>query len=136
MSSAVATSTSKLTLKSNALKFIAIALAILAVLDFGAAILSTHATGAGQPPAVAIASFWILGVLALLAIVGLWRGWGWVIPLIYVTRALDLVNGVLGLLNGVSDPTRVIDGLVKFFLSVAVIVVLIVAQVRSASARR
>jgi hypothetical protein len=138
MSSAVATpkTRSKLNLQSNALKSVAIALAVLAALDFTSAILGTLATGADQPPAGAITLLWAIGVLTLVAIVGLWRGWGWVVPLIYVTRALDLLSGLLGLLNGVHDPARLIQGVVKFVLGLAVIVVLIAAQVSSARARR
>jgi hypothetical protein len=56
--------------------------------------------------------------------------------LIYVTRALDLVSGLLGLLNGGADSTRMIEGAVKFALGAAVIAVLIVVHARSAAERR
>jgi hypothetical protein len=98
-------------------------LGALAALDVVAAVLASRITGSAKPPAPAVVSMIVFAVLTVVAMYGLWRGAGWARPLVYVTRGLDVVNGLLGLGDRPSVALDVI-GVLTIVLSVAVIVIL------------
>jgi hypothetical protein len=104
-------------------KSVMVMLGAVAALDLAAAVLASRVTGSAKPPVPAVASMVIFAVVTLIAMYGLWRGAGWARPVIYVTRGLDVVNGLLGLGDRPSLALDVI-GAVTVVLSVAVIVTL------------
>lgn len=98
-------------------------LCTVAALDLLAAVLASRVTGQAKPPPPAVVSMVLFGVLSLVATYGLWRGARWARPVIYVTRGLDVVNGLLGLSDRPSLALDVI-GVLTTVLSVVVIVML------------
>jgi hypothetical protein len=98
-------------------------LAAVVVLDLVAAVLASRVTGSAKPPTPAVAAMVIVAVLTVVAMFGLPRGAGWARPVIYVTRGLDVLSGLLGLGDHPSLALDVI-GALTMVLSLAVIVIL------------
>lgn len=104
-------------------KSVMVLLGTVAALDLVAAVLASRVTGSAKPPPPAVGAMVIFSVLTLVAMYGLWRGASWARPVIYVTRGLDVLSGLLGLADHPSVALEVI-GAVTIVLSVAVIVIL------------
>jgi uncharacterized membrane protein len=104
-------------------KSVIVLLGAVAALDLVAAELASRVTGSAKPPVPAVASMVIFAVITLIAMYGLWRGAGWARPVIYVTRGLDVIGGLLGLGDHPSLALDVI-GVVTIVVSVAIIVTL------------
>jgi len=104
-------------------KSLILLLSAVAALDLVAAVLAPRVTGSAKPPTPAVASMVIFAVLTVLAMYGLWRGARWARPVVYVTRGLDVLSGLLGLGDHPSLALDVI-GALTIVLSVAVIVIL------------
>lgn len=104
-------------------KSVIVLLSAVAALDLVAAVLASRVTGAAKPPTPVVAAMVIFAVLTVLAMYGLWRGAGWARPVIYVTRGIDVLSGLLGLGD---HPSLALDilGALTIVLSVAVIVIL------------
>jgi hypothetical protein len=105
---------------NRTVKFVTALLAFLAALDVVAAPLASRVTGNAKPPQLVPFVMGLLVVLTLVAIYGLARGATWARTLIYVTRALDSISGLLGILTRPS-PELVGIGAATIVLSVTVV---------------
>jgi hypothetical protein len=71
-------------------------LVVVAALDVSTAVLMPGVAGSAKPPTGAIVATWIFAALTLAAVFGLQRGARWARPVVYVTCALRIISGLLG----------------------------------------
>jgi hypothetical protein len=109
---------------TRSLKFLLAALAVIAVLDVVAAVQASQVTGPDKPPAFAVAGLAVLAAATLTAIYGLARDTRWARPVIYISCALRVISGILGL-GGHTSAARLTVGTIGVILSVAVVAVLV-----------
>jgi hypothetical protein len=109
---------------TRSLKFLLAALAIIAVLDVVAAVQASQVTGPDKPPVFAVAGLAVLAAATVTALYGLARGTRWARPVIYISCALRIISGILGL-GGPTSAARLAAGIIGVVLSVAVVAALV-----------
>jgi hypothetical protein len=109
---------------TRSLKFLLAALAIIAVLDVVAAVQASQVTGSNKPPAFAVVGLVVLAAATVTAIYGLARDTRWARPVIYISCALRIISGILGL-GGHTSAARLSVGAIGVVLAVAVVVALV-----------
>lgn len=109
---------------TRSLKFLLAALTIITVLEVVAAVQASQVTGSDKPPVFAVVGLVVLAAANLTAIYGLVRDTRWAQPLIYISCALRIVSGILGL-GSPTSAARLTVGVIGVVLSVAVIAVLV-----------
>jgi hypothetical protein len=108
-------------------------LGALVVLDVATALLMPHVTGAAKPPTGAVVATWVFAALTVAAAFGLRQGARWARPVIYVTCALRILSGLLGV--GDNPGAALVSlGVVGVLLSAVVITVLVRTRRQSATA--
>jgi hypothetical protein len=105
----------------------------LVALDAATALLMPHVTGAAKPPTGAVVATWFFAALTLAAAFGLRQNARWARPVIYVTCALRIGSGALGLGDN-PGAGLVTLGVIGVVLSVIVIVTLVRTRRQSATA--
>jgi hypothetical protein len=99
-------------------------LVVLAALDVASASLMPSVKGSAKPPMGAVVATWVFAALTLAAAYGLPRGAKWARPVVYVTCALRIVSGGLGLGDNPGG-TLVTLGVIGVVLSLATITILV-----------
>lgn len=109
---------------TRSLKFLHTALAVIAVLDVAAAVQASQVTGPDKPPVFAVAGLLVLAAATLTAIYGLSRDTRWARPVIYISCALRIISGILGI-GGHTSAARLTVGTIGVVLSVTAVVILV-----------
>jgi hypothetical protein len=102
-------------------------LGILILVDLVSASLAARVTGHAKPPAFAPVLMVALAVLTVVAIIGLGRDASWSRGLIYATRGVDFISGLLGVLTHPSSALVVLGAATDLF-SIAAVVMLVLSK--------